>query len=162
MSESVATMLKIVGALAITAIIVAFAFSVVNSQKEVATNSAEQIAQMASALSESEAQQLLGSQKMGSEVLMMISRFEKNSNGIYIKVKNLSGNAEVYVCDESTGEPFTVADEAAKFAEAKKATSDKYINPSAKFQVKADTADPGLIYNDATGALRGIVFTQIP
>lgn len=160
MSGSLSSMIRIVIAVAVAALVGAFVFSMINSQKEVATNSAEQIAQMASALSESEIQQLLGSQKMGSEVLMLISRFEKNSNGVYIKVVNAGGGAEVYICAED-GTPFTTAEEAAKFALAKDARSDKYINPSAKFKVLPE-ADQGLVYNSSTGALQGIIFTQQP
>ena len=52
MSGSLSSMIRIVIAVAVAALVGAFVFSMINSQKEVATNSAEQIAQMASAFCE--------------------------------------------------------------------------------------------------------------
>ena len=140
----------------ITCIVISLAFYLTRGARDTATSGFSQISKLNAEFNESDKVMYDGLDVAGSEVLNAINKFKSEELGIIVETKK--GNVTNYgytVNNKGTAEnQYYVLGASTKVSttNAKKITSDQYINQNARFT--------GEVLRDSNNAIIGIKFTQ--
>lgn len=133
----------------ITCIIISLGFYIAREAKDTAAAGAGQINALNAEFSENSKTIYDGTEVSGSEVLNAIRKYDGEVFGVKVETKK-STVYYGYNFDETTGE---LAKESSQdYLNAKKETSETYINPNGRFL--------GTIIRDCNGTITGLKFVQ--
>ncbi len=141
--------LTLAAGIIITCIIVSLGFYIAREARDTASAGTGQINELQAEFTDAAKNIYDGTEVSGSEVLSAIRKFGDESIGILVTTKKNSTYYN-YSFDISTGELGDAVKNSYKSAQD--ATSDKYINPTARFT--------GNIIKDVNGTITGLVFAQ--
>ncbi len=138
--------------------VVSLGLSIFNRGKAVANHQNEALGDLERNLAESEFDKYDNQSVTGAEVLSSIKKYRDKADLVSVSVTTNKGsntylNSASFSDEEVTlGSAKTGSDIEKEIAEARKESSDNYINPVAKFDAK--------IRRDKNDVIAGIVFTQ--
>ena len=133
----------------ITCIIISLGFYIAREARDTARREL-QINQLQAEFTDASKTMYDGTEVSGSEVLNVIRKFSDETMGILVQT-NKNKTYYNYNFDMDKGELGKALDNSYK--NAQDVASDKYINPTARFQ--------GSIVKDVNGTIIGIVFAQV-
>ena len=136
--------LMLAAGIIITCIIISLGFYIAREARDTASEGTGQIYQLQAEFTDD------GTEVSGSEVLNFIRKFSDETMGILVQT-NKNKTYYNYNFDVDKGELGKALDNSYK--NAQDVASDKYINPTARFQ--------GSIVKDVNGTIIGIVFAQV-
>ena len=136
--------LMLAAGIIITCIIISLGFYIAREARDTASEGTGQINQLQAEFTDASKTMYDGTEVSGSEVLNVIRKFSDETMGILVQTNN-------YNFDVDKGELGKALDNSYK--NAQDVASDKYINPTARFQ--------GSIVKDVNGTIIGIVFAQV-
>ena len=136
--------LMLAAGIIITCIIISLGFYIAREARDTASEGTGQINQLQAEFTDASKTMYDGTEVSGSEVLNVIRKFSDETMGILVTYYN-------YNFDVDKGELGKALDNSYK--NAQDVASDKYINPTARFQ--------GSIVKDVNGTIIGIVFAQV-
>ena len=136
--------LMLAAGIIITCIIISLGFYIAREARDTASEGTGQINQLQAEFMYD------GTEVSGSEVLNVIRKFSDETMGILVQT-NKNKTYYNYNFDVDKGELGKALDNSYK--NAQDVASDKYINPTARFQ--------GSIVKDVNGTIIGIVFAQV-
>ena len=134
--------LMLAAGIIITCIIISLGFYIAREARDTASEGTGQINQLQAEFTDASKTMYDGTEVSGSEVLNVIRKFSDETMGILVQTNNF---------DVDKGELGKALDNSYK--NAQDVASDKYINPTARFQ--------GSIVKDVNGTIIGIVFAQV-
>lgn len=141
--------LTLAAGIIITCIIVSLGFYIAREARDTASTGTGQINELQAEFTDASKNIYDGTEVSGSEVLSAIRKFGDDSIGILVITKKNSTYYH-YSFDTTTGELGDSVKNSYKVAQD--ATSDRYINPTARFS--------GSIIKDVNGTITGLVFSQ--
>ncbi len=133
----------------ITCIIISLGFYVAREARDTAAVGTSQIHELQAEFTETSKTLYDGTEVSGSEVVNVIRKFENETMGIYVKTKKDSTFYH-YAFDVESGD--LKSETTADYKLSQEVTSEKYINPTARFM--------GIVVKDANGTITGIMFEQ--
>ena len=141
--------LMLAAGIIITCIIISLGFYIAREARDTARREL-QINQLQAEFTDASKTMYDGTEVSGSEVLNVIRKFSDGTMGILVQT-NKNKTYYNYNFDMDKGELGKALDNSYK--NAQDVASDKYINPTARFQ--------GSIVKDVNGTIIGIVFAQV-
>ena len=142
--------LMLAAGIIITCIIISLGFYIAREARDTASEGTGQINQLQAEFTDASKTMYDGTEVSGSEVLNVIRKFSDETMGILVQT-NKNKTYYNYNFDVDKGELGKALDNSYK--NAQDVASDKYINPTARFQ--------GSIVKDVNGTIIGIVFAQV-
>ena len=142
--------LMLAAGIIITCIIISLGFYIAREARDTASEGTGQINQLQAEFTDASKTMYDGTEVSGSEVLNVIRKFSDETMGI-LGQTNKNKTYYNYNFDVDKGELGKALDNSYK--NAQDVASDKYINPTARFQ--------GSIVKDVDGTIIGIVFAQV-
>ena len=151
MSNALKLLLLAAGTI-VTCIVISVGFYIARQAKDTAYTASGNINNLTSEFLESDKTMYEGVAIPGSEVLNIITKYKTDTLSIVVTTK--SGNTTYYNYSVSGAEgKYTLGGTtSSNIQEAKKVTSDTYINPTKQFS--------GTVLRDANDAIVGIMFAQ--
>lgn len=147
MDKGIALVLEILAAIAVLALVILWAAGLARGNMEKADKASAQLDNATEALLESEYTIYEASERTGSTVISVISKFEQEGTKICVEVDNGSGTYTQYCYNNDLSEKAT-----AKIVNAKDKTDlTTYINPKAPFVGH-------VVRDEATGTIIGLQF----
>lgn len=155
--QSTSDFLKIIAGVALTILVIVFAFFIYNSLKDTGNRALSKASDTTNAMLESNITQYSRTNISGSEVVNAISTFMASSEEIYIEVITKSGSDITYIYPSkqvTDADRESVEDTNTKLTSAKQKGNADYISPKGKFTGTV-VYDP-----DDSSIILGLLFEQ--